>query len=71
MKVCPVCGCTAFDDAKVCFGCLHPFTEEDDEIAEEKKNREESASSRFLVSFEPAVEGGRVSWTCSVEQVAG
>ena len=25
MKVCPVCGAKAFDDAAVCYGCLHRF----------------------------------------------
>ena len=25
MKTCPVCGAGAFDDAEVCFGCLHRF----------------------------------------------
>ncbi|WP_165046134.1 MULTISPECIES: hypothetical protein [unclassified Adlercreutzia] len=28
MKVCPVCGARAFDDAEVCYGCLHRFAEE-------------------------------------------
>lgn len=28
MKVCPVCKAGAFDDAKVCYGCLHRFTDE-------------------------------------------
>lgn len=25
MKVCPICSARAFDDAEVCFGCLHHF----------------------------------------------
>lgn len=25
MKVCPVCRAKAFDDAEVCYGCLHRF----------------------------------------------
>ena len=29
MKVCPVCQAKAFDDAKVCFGCLHEFERQD------------------------------------------
>lgn len=28
MKVCPVCGAGAFDDADVCFGCLHRYDEQ-------------------------------------------
>lgn len=27
MKTCPVCGAHAFDDAAICFGCLHQFEE--------------------------------------------
>ena len=29
MKVCPVCGAKAFDDAAVCYGCLHRFGPDD------------------------------------------
>ena len=25
MKQCPICGASAFDDARVCYGCLHRF----------------------------------------------
>lgn len=28
MKTCPICGSRAFDDAEVCFGCLHRYGEE-------------------------------------------
>ena len=27
MKTCPTCGARAFDDAEVCFGCLHRYGE--------------------------------------------
>lgn len=27
MKICPVCSAVAFDDALVCYGCLHQFTD--------------------------------------------
>ena len=29
MKVCPVCKSLSFDDAEVCYGCLHQFAAED------------------------------------------
>ncbi len=29
MKTCPVCHASTFDDAKVCYGCMHRFDEED------------------------------------------
>lgn len=25
VKQCPICGASAFDDARVCYGCLHRF----------------------------------------------
>ena len=28
MKVCPVCKALSFDDADICYGCLHRFNEE-------------------------------------------
>lgn len=29
MKDCPICGAMAFDDARLCYGCLHDFTQDD------------------------------------------
>ena len=29
MKTCPVCGAGAFDDAEVCFGCLHKYEKDE------------------------------------------
>lgn len=28
MKECPICKAIAFDDARICYGCLHRFEEE-------------------------------------------
>lgn len=40
MKVCPVCGARAFDDAPMCFGCLHRFEENarEDEVPLDAEN---------------------------------
>ena len=35
MKVCPVCKSGAFDDAQVCYGCMHKFTKAD--VVQQKK----------------------------------
>lgn len=71
MKTCPVCHSAAFDDAEVCYGCLHPFGVGDsDEPAATKQNRDGETPSRFVVSFVPTLEGGRVTWACSVEQAS-
>ena len=29
MKTCPVCEAVAFDDAAICYGCMHRFAETD------------------------------------------
>ena len=68
MKACPVCNSLAFDDAKICFGCLHPFGDESAAEAElESKNRAGENLTRFVVSFIPVVEDGHTAWSCSVE----
>ena len=72
MKACPVCNSLAFDDAKTCFGCLHPFGDEDvAEVVQENKNRAGENLTRFVVSFTPVVEDGQTAWSCSVEPMAG
>ena len=71
MKTCPVCNSLAFDDAKTCFGCLHPFEDDDaTEIEQENKNRAGENLTRFVVSFTPVVEDGQTAWSCSVEPMA-
>ena len=30
MKACPICGSLTFDDAAVCYGCLHRYGETDE-----------------------------------------
>ena len=71
MKACPVCNSLAFDDAKTCFGCLHPFGDEDvAEVVQENKNRAGENLTRFVVSFTPMVEDGQTVWNCSVEPMA-
>lgn len=72
MKTCPVCNSLAFDDAKTCFGCLHPFGDDDvAEVVQENKNRAGENLTRFVVSFTPVVEDGQTAWSCSVEPMAG
>ena len=41
MKTCPVCRARAFEDAEVCYGCLHRFDGDgrDSAVAEEKIGR--------------------------------
>ena len=76
MKTCPVCGALAFDDAPICYGCLHRFEEEDAkseatpiggapvvEVAESGADL-----PVFSIRFTPElVNTGGVTWRCSVE----
>lgn len=36
MKICPVCAARAFDDAPICYGCLHRFAEGEGGAVREK-----------------------------------
>ena len=72
MKQCPVCKSWAFDDARTCFGCLHPFGDggdaADGAVNPENENRAGADLTRFVVSFVPAIEDGKTIWSCSIEQ---
>ena len=85
MKTCPVCQAVAFDDARICFGCMHCFDEMDQDEGLESAAERACATDResgareitghavppaFLVKMVPALEEtGAVSWTCSVDFV--
>ena len=71
MKTCPICRAVAFDDAAVCFGCLHEFTPDDEVGAGDGSSGEAVASDAppaFLIQIKPERErSGRTSWTCTVD----
>ena len=48
MKTCPVCNALAFDDASMCYGCLHTFDEDD--CAHDNENS--SPSGMPIASFD-------------------
>lgn len=52
MKTCPICEAKAFDDALVCYGCLHRFGEE------EKPSGFEAAAPNGAAAVLPAVAEG-------------
>lgn len=62
MKTCPVCQAKAFDDAEVCYGCLHRFERKEELAAacEEDKDQKHDASHAQIVqdrrSLAPRVE---------------
>ncbi len=35
MKRCPICSAVTFDDAEICYGCLHHFEKEGDDTESE------------------------------------
>ena len=67
MKTCPVCQAKAFDDATICYGCLHRF--EDEEIVNVSTRVKEIPSQpEFLIRFVPVMEPtGATTWSCKVE----
>lgn len=49
MKTCPICNAKAFDDAAVCYGCLHRFEKDGESDDRRQQPREgESANDRQL-----------------------
>lgn len=70
MKTCPVCRAVAFDDAEVCFGCMHRFEEgtADSELSALKLDEPEAAPPAFTIRFTPEAESdGALKWNCVVE----
>ena len=82
MKTCPICHAVAFDDAAVCYGCLHRFTDSDEAADVPVEQAAQDAPERiaelpmkpatelptFRILFTPKQEPqGALSWTCTVE----
>lgn len=44
MKVCPVCKARSFDDAQVCYGCLHKFTQQEMNVYQESRPAVQTSS---------------------------
>ena len=66
MKTCPVCQAVAFDDAELCYGCLHRFGEDNApyRVIAESENTPPAFSIRFTPEADKA---GGVVWNCAVE----
>jgi len=78
MKVCPICHSRAFDDAAVCFGCMHRFGEKPAQVLPAPEPQEGDVRMvpvhsadlpAFLIKLTPPQLGDARSWTCSVELV--
>ena len=78
MKTCPVCHAVAFDDAAICFGCLHRYDEDSEASAPTMPlapvepagpaGHAASSAPSFLVRFTPLLEpSGSLAWSCTVE----
>jgi hypothetical protein len=79
MKTCPVCKAVAFDDALVCFGCMHRYdSQETDGSPQESAGHREAATGAsrdeefefppaFYIKLVPTRrDPDGVSWRCSV-----
>ena len=75
MKQCPICQSKAFDDAAICYGCLHEFTDDDcvPAVAPDLGQSDASANDglpSFVIKIRPERErSGLTSWTCTVDLV--
>ena len=72
MKTCPVCHAVAFDDAVVCYGCLHRFGDVDVAAPEAIPGASEPPTvpnaPSFTIRFTPVSEPtGAFTWNCTVE----
>ena len=66
MKICPICQATTFDDAEVCYGCMHRFSDSDELVhcADDSPD----APVEFCIRFVPVQEpSGVFTWRCRVE----
>lgn len=80
MKTCPICKAKAFDDAAVCYGCMHRFGEKPEQVLpiapqHAPKGRAIARLDDWPPSFQitltpPALSGVDRAWTCSVEVVS-
>ena len=71
MKTCPICHSGAFDDARICYGCLYRFTDEEPTGVAAHAHAGSAASGNppaLLISVQ-AVPGGEgaVEWRCDVD----
>ena len=75
MKTCPICNAVAFDDAEVCFGCMHRYGDQETEPKPPEPIAGDDASPilpdtppAFFIRMIPVLEqSGGVTWSCSVE----
>ena len=49
MKMCPICHAGAFDDASICYGCLHRFEEGEGVVAPAKSGDAQSREGAIMV----------------------
>ena len=79
MKTCPICQAVAFDDARICFGCMHRYDDPagPDTPQESSMHADGGPDSpseetpdfppAFYIKLIPAHRGpAGVSWRCSV-----
>ena len=68
MKSCPICGARAFDDAAVCYGCLHRFADEEAPVEDGMPAAMEASCPAFLIRLRAMLsEDGECQWVCEVE----
>lgn len=68
MKICPVCSARSFDDAELCFGCLHPFGPQDEPgFQVQAKASSENLPSFFVHVWADRGDDDALVWHCRAE----
>ena len=69
MKTCPICNAAAFDDAAICYGCLHRFDEGDLPPSVATVGLDGPGGAPTLVISVRAVkgDGDAAEWRCDVD----
>ena len=67
MKTCPICGAGAFDDAQVCYGCLHRFSEGESGIAARPIGAAKANPPALVISVQAVQnDDGAIEWRYDV-----
>ena len=73
MKTCPICLSGAFDDALVCYGCLHRFEEGENIVIPRGAAEAEESAGAIRIPFNSGAGslGGAPALIISVQAVQG
>lgn len=66
MKTCPICNAVTFDDADICFGCLHRYSDDVPESLSIATDEDPAPVASFTIKLDAFPDTEGYSWRCSV-----